>query len=182
MEQSANSSQRRPCLFIYLTEIHNVDYLSNVINLQFELTERWSNVNLPKVSDVGTGSKSILTQDTSLNYIDALYPNLVIEEQDFDNQAGNPFDQSKSRFKSSNVFRQYFYVRQKKMLFKSLKFNLQARCVISMQNYPFVESPCKISLRAGNPAKNVNYSICNLSAFINRKFSFKKVGNFHRII
>lgn len=173
--------KRKVRLWIYLKDIDNVDYLSNVINLQFELMERWRNVDLPRLSEKEIGvSKKNLVSDSNISYIDALYPNLVIEERDYDGldtQAGNPIYQSKLKWSKRNIFRQYFYLEKKRMLIKIFKFNLQTRCVISMQNYPFVESPCKISLRAGNPKSNFNYSICNLPEFINSKFSFRKVGN-----
>lgn len=174
----SGDGQRKVCIFIKLKDIYNVDYLSNVINLQFELAEHWSNVDLPRLPNEATNR--ILVQESNMNYIDTVYPNLVIEERDynaFDNQAGNPIYQSKFKRPKPNAFRQYFYLSKKRVLIKSFKFNLQVRCVISMQNYPFIESLCKISLRASNPERNFNYSICNLSAFINRKFNFKKVGN-----
>lgn len=180
----SDDEQRRACIFINLKNVFNVDHLSNVFNIQFELNEHWRNVNLSGLPNE-TGSR-ILVPESNMTYIDTLYPNLVIEERDyndynaFEGPAGHPI--SHSKFRKPNAFRQYFYLPAKSVLIKSFKFNLQVRCVISMQNYPFIESPCKISLRAGNPERNFNYSICNLSAFINRKFTFKKVGNFYLLI
>lgn len=166
---STIKNETRSHFYLYIDDILNVDHLSNVFILQLQIIEFWRNVQLNDLEVYD--EQAIVIKESNLSYVDSIYPNLEIDESDF-----NQFDKEKlfgSKFNDKKHSRQYFYLPTAKVLIKNYKFNSQNRCKMSMQNYPFIKVPCLINFRAGK--SNFNYSICNFDTFKNQQFTYKKV-------
>ena len=142
--------EKRTFIYLHINNIYNLDYLSNVLNLQIEIKEFRYDVNLD-VKSVNDDSISFknrplfksksLIKESDLDYIDSRYPNLVFEETDYNsfNNHENLVYKTKFARSTRRIFKKYYYVEEKKMLIKKYKLNLQTRCLISMQSYPFIK-------------------------------------------
>ena len=158
-------------IYLYINDIFNLDYLSNLYTFQFSMIEVWRNANVTlSILDSNDRNRPILLENTS--YIEQLYPNLRIDEADLNAGAGHQRSAS-----SRDAFKHYYYIPNGSILIKSSKVIQQTRCRFSMQNYPFIYQPCRLSFRTSHRQRHeINYTICNLNKFINKQFDFNKVS------
>lgn len=158
-------------LYLSINGINNLDYISNVFNIQLTIIELWKDGNITDDFLEDKDLQISLIKESKFSFIQIAYPNLLLDESVYLDNLNN-FNR-----------KQFYYFKDKNILIKKSILHLQIRCMISIQTYPFIESPCYLSFLTSPELKNeLNYTICNLNSLLNREFTFNKVTGSYIIV